>query len=361
MRHLMYAMLAASAVMVSGWSSCGPDILADPSFDLWCGESLCAWEVEAGEVERVATWHGSDAGVGLVGDEVVISQLSTASSGDAACLGVSLLADVADDAAVTLELDFLDDGTAEYSHAIVADDWEQVQYTITPPDWWTDLRFRLRKVGGEASLAQIRVQAIGEEDCLGDAVELHGRPDGAECAADLECAGGHCTELAVVSSWADDWTVEVCSSCSSGDDCDDGACGLDAGELELSYLTCSVGDKALGEACALDDECGSGTCCEGQCSECCEGEGCEVGSCERRPAESGGTDLMPHMCSPAAGERATGEACVDDSDCASGTCDGADLKICDPDGRSCEVDEDCPWAVIGAACSTVGVLDGTCL
>ena len=85
--------------------------------------------------------------------------------------------------------------------------------------------------------------------------------------------------------------------------------------------------------------------------------------CNRRPAYEGDAaiGIMPFMCSAAAGLRASGEHCLGDSDCASGTCEAEQqLKLCDAGGRRCEQTSDCPWADWLASCVTLGADDGVC-
>ena len=60
--RLALALLVLSLGSLGAADSCGTDILADPSFDLWCetedGErTLCNWELEEGRLEPVPTWH----------------------------------------------------------------------------------------------------------------------------------------------------------------------------------------------------------------------------------------------------------------------------------------------------------------
>ena len=38
-------------------------------FDAWCGDRLCHWTLEKGEIRRVSTWHAGDDGVELVEPE----------------------------------------------------------------------------------------------------------------------------------------------------------------------------------------------------------------------------------------------------------------------------------------------------
>ena len=70
-KHSFLFLLVVASQM--GATKCG-QVLRDPGFDLWCGDELCAWKVERGDVKRVATWHEADAGVELVGGDVAIEQ-----------------------------------------------------------------------------------------------------------------------------------------------------------------------------------------------------------------------------------------------------------------------------------------------
>ncbi len=146
---------------------CG-DIISDPGFDLWCGDKLCNWEIEAGQIERVPTWHDSDHGVSLVGDDVRLSQLAGDDRPLASCIQLEFLADIAQNAQVFVEIDADDDGTVEFSQQMPTSDWALLQYIAEIPEPFDSLRFRIRKQGpGRAVLAEI--EAIASESCVGDA------------------------------------------------------------------------------------------------------------------------------------------------------------------------------------------------
>ena len=49
------ALAFIGVLLLSGFDACDNDILQAPGFDLWCGDELCSWVVEEGEVERVAS------------------------------------------------------------------------------------------------------------------------------------------------------------------------------------------------------------------------------------------------------------------------------------------------------------------
>ena len=92
-RLFVILMTLAAYPVFCGWQ-CGPPLNEDPGFDLWCIDNdgrhvLCAWELDKGEIKRVPTWHRSDYGVELVGDPVILTQLSATAMGivDSAMVG----------------------------------------------------------------------------------------------------------------------------------------------------------------------------------------------------------------------------------------------------------------------------------
>ena len=102
--------------------------MADTRFKVAAVQAVPVFMDLSGSVEKTIALIGSaaDNGASLVGEEVVLSQLSEASHHDAECIQFSLIADHDDDVSLSLQLDFLDDGTADYSHPLVADDWQRV-------------------------------------------------------------------------------------------------------------------------------------------------------------------------------------------------------------------------------------------
>lgn len=358
---LLALALVAPALLAA---PCGGDLLDDASFDLWCGDELCGWALEAGSVEKVATWHSEDHGVGLVGETVILSQLADITEADASCVWLSLVADQEDAVDLTVSLDFMDDGTVDFEHRVTATGFERSTAQINAPEQYSGMRVRLLKEGGgEAVIAQIRAQATSPEDCAGDPLPTRGLSLGTECTDAEVCAGGHCTDTPILNSEDAEDSLLTCGSCATDADCGaDEACtlGWQADSLFPGLECAPKGDKALGEACYGDAECGTGVCHERQCSECRSGEDCEDGDCAR-PLPPSATDevLMPHMCPT--GDRASGEACLNWWDCASEDCITEDfLALCDPDGQPCREDADCDWVDFGATCALVGTRDGTC-
>ncbi len=366
--HLELTLALLGITVLSGYSSCGEDILGDPGFDMWCGDQLCSWEVEQGSVERVPTWHEQDDGASLVGERVAISQYAAIDQLDVSCIYFTMLADADPGATMLLELDFLDDGQPEYVHEIPAEDWENIGYHITPPEWFWGVRFRIRKEGEErAVIAQLRAQVESADACTAAPLELSDRPSGAECSEHDDCADGVCAELDLLNSSGTPWSVDTCGSCTAWTGCAaDQACGLEFGAQDLPFQGCGEQARhALGEACVLDDECETGLCVSGQCSECdpvipeCAGD--QVCTRTGTPPHATPYLLSPHMCSPGDHHRARGEPCIHDDDCASFSCERSELlSICDPTGRPCESDDDCVVYGLVGQCHTIGARDGVC-
>ncbi|MGB5286703.1 MAG: hypothetical protein WBN29_19505 [Polyangiales bacterium] len=42
-------------LLVTMGSYCETDVIDDPGFQFWCGEELCEWDLEEGEIRKVAT------------------------------------------------------------------------------------------------------------------------------------------------------------------------------------------------------------------------------------------------------------------------------------------------------------------
>lgn len=353
-------LLAAAFVFLPGYNGCEP-VLQNNGFDLWCGDSLCYWQVEKGSVDRVPTWHNGDYGVELKGDDAAISQLRDISASDIQCLRFDLVAKIEETADVTLELDFYGDGTVDVSKPIPASDWAKVSYLLPMPPSYEGILFRVHKRGsGKVVLAQIYAEE--STDCTGAGPMLTSRPLGASCDDGSQCASATCAP-----EFADPNAPMSCSACTDDSDCTAGqACGAEFGATHLDqYRACGAAARhGLGERCVGDSECGTGICESGSCSACRDGDTCASGAtCAR--SERQGTDAeltfwwaRPYQCGPDAGGALSGDPCLIDGDCASGSCNGAgDLGVCEIDGRPCAMDTDCPD---GLACRTIGTTGGTC-
>jgi len=174
-------------------AKCGESIVKDPNFDLWCGETLCNWQVEQGRIARAPTWHERDYGVDLIGDSVLLSQRGEFGDDRPSCLAYDLLADIDGKAQVELEMDFDADGTVEFTQVLPLGAWQTLAYKAPAPSWYRAIKFSIRKNGeGHATLARIRVGA--DIDCQGPVPSTINRPAGAPCESAAQCTSGVCDD-----------------------------------------------------------------------------------------------------------------------------------------------------------------------
>lgn len=145
------------AFLVTTGSYCETDILEDPGFQFWCGENPCEWEVEEGEVRQVPTWHDYDYAIELVGAPVVISQRAKRGPN---CVRIELIADVEPSAMLFVEIDFDDDGSADWSSPINRQGFQSMSWEIPSASSVGTWRFILRKAAeGRAVIAQLRASS----------------------------------------------------------------------------------------------------------------------------------------------------------------------------------------------------------
>ena len=355
-RPIFIVPLAILALSQVGATDCG-GVIKDPGFDLWCGESLCSWKLVRGDVRRAATWHSADSGVELLGSDSAVQQLTPVTSNDGLCIRFDLVANVDEDAEVSLEIDVYGDGSVERSERIPTSRWKPLSYRLRFAAPYDGIRFELAKRGtGTAVLAQIEAELA--DDCEG-LTEITGTPaplgarceDHADCASEL-CVGG------------------ICAGCDpEGAVCGTGSvCGVaDAFGPNLAVpLDCvPEGARQTGEPCVSNTECETAICTRyfssGVCSACDTSTSCG-GACG--PAWTTGEVFVrpgPLVCRPGAGAGTPGTACGTGADCASGTCAGPVHKQCD-DGRTCNTRDDCPVRqdLVPGECTTVGVEGGSC-
>ena len=371
--HLGSALLVALAASQLGATDCG-QITSDPGFDLWCGESLCAWTLERGAVQRVATWNEGDPGVELVGPDSAIQQLTPVTSFDGTCIEFDLIADVDASSQVYLNVDVDDDGVLEQMEQIPTSNWKPLSYAILVQAPYSGIRFELAKRGtGHAVLAQIRAHLADDNLCLGLAPLVTGpQVDGEPCNTGADCASSLCTTSPFVVPFTPGFFggPGICESCDGDASCGSGeVCGATAGASPVRAVPTACvakGSAPLAAQCVSGPECASGICAAGFCSTCDSGSaGCANGEVCHRAWELGGIGYGPTECDPGAGERAPGEACITDADCRSATCTGVPRGAC-TDGRECASDADCPFgtddvtALHHGDCATVGVQGGTC-
>lgn len=149
--------------LVMTCSSCMDDsaaeraMTANPEFRVWCGQRACAWEVDAGEVEKVPTWHRRVYGLRLASDGATISQVIDVN--DIETLVFELFAMVEPTATLHLEVDFdADDSTPpEYQTEVSNLDWVTVRRMTRVPEPVGQARIIVRKTGpGDAILSRLK-------------------------------------------------------------------------------------------------------------------------------------------------------------------------------------------------------------
>jgi hypothetical protein len=259
-RCVLGLFLFAAVPVVGGWSSCEPNLDKDPSFDRWCGPALCYWQTDAGSIERVPTWHPDDYGVELVGTPAAVSQRIDVPPFSAPnwCFRFDTLADIDPNTTVMLQLDYEDDGSIEYETPVAGNDWAAVEVLLPAPTWYQAVRFRLYKTGlGRAVVAHLQVTA--STDCTTAPPQLVDRPTGAYCETDEQCQSGICADGQGHSVSGGGVVARGCGSCRTSAGCQTGeVCRM----LESgvgSHRECAPPAEP-GASCLDDSDCASGSC-----------------------------------------------------------------------------------------------------
>jgi hypothetical protein len=337
-----------------GATDCDGGIIRDPNYDLWCGDSLCAWKVARGYISRTATWHDGDPGVLFITPDTTIEQFTPVNSRDGACIRFDLIAHADESAQVTLDVDIYGDGTIERSFALGTSAWQPVSYRFAVVRPYTGIRFAFTMHNyGRVILARMRAQVLDDIECAG--IEpLRGGPAplGAICATAGDCASQICLDNVLAPP-----TCAACDplapTCTGGQ-----VCGLDdPGPPERAVpLACvDAGARELAEGCFADAECAGHICQFGICSTCRTDGECGSGEMCRPTYLSG-----PSMCVGTRSKESRAP-CANDFECLSGACIGKLRRQC-LDGRSCASDANCPVddSLVPSHCLIVGVQGGTC-
>jgi len=358
MKKLSLLVLGLAATQL-GATECG-QVLRDPGFDLWCGDHLCSWKVVRGDIARAPTWHSSDAGVELVGEDAAISQLAPVDSGDGTCIHFELVANVDDDVEAFLALDIYGDGSIDRRERLPASKWKPLSYNLSIKAPFDGIRFELSKQGaGRAVLGRIHAETARAEDCAGlPPIDGGPAPLGGSCVENADCGSGMCRLVPSPSPFGVAFRCVGCEPPPGAPTCGAGlVCGL--GEprspvRDVPYECVPAGGDELGELCLTNAECGSQVCNGYICSTC-------MNDCSGAELCGPAWPRGPSVCSPGEHRRASGEPCATDADCRSGTCNGAQRRTCE-DGRPCGNPGDCPVTegLAPGACTTVGVTGGSC-
>ncbi len=350
--HFAFFLIVAAASQLGASDCGGPPIITDPGFDLWCGDSLCAWHIDRGDVTKAGTWHSEDAGVSLLGDDTAISQLSQTTRD---CIEFSFIANIDAQVEVRLEADAFADGSYEYSERMPTARWLPLTYRVRFSRSPSGVRFRFTKRGnGVAVLAQLEAKAVS--DCQGlPTATLPPAPLGASCIFASDCASSKCV------GGPDGASCSECPTPGSSNGCSNNQICTSADPLlpvQDGFFTCAApGARELGERCRNDNECSTGSCTNKRCSTCSERQPCGNGEI----CESVKPGRIPYLCAPNQQRRAFGEPCFSNADCSSLVCNGAEQREC-PTGRACTTTADCPseGSEQHGACVPVGVQGGTC-
>ena len=253
-RTVRRATLLAAALfgVVSLGDDCDGDIVSDPTFRDWCGQSLCSWTTDSGNISQAPTWNADDLGVSFNQTPTQISQVTSESS--ATCIQFTSVANVDVLAQMVLEVDFNNDGTIDSSTPI-AGNWQQFQTEITAPTGYYGITFHIRKQGtGNAVLAEMRIQST--TGCTAPAPVLTNLPLGDGCNADSECVSNVCGGGSYFFSNVN----PVCSLCSDTQGCSGPGQTCQLGRYGFGQCSPDGHLGVSGANCTTNSDCASNHC-----------------------------------------------------------------------------------------------------
>jgi hypothetical protein len=248
-RASLGVVLAFGLVTLGG--DCDGDIVQDPTFRDWCGDSLCAWHLDAGHIQQAPTWNENDLGVSFLDPGTQISQVTTEAS--ATCILFTSVANIDPAADMTIAVDFNSDGSFESKTPLGSATWQKVQTEITAPAAYQGITFVLTKNGGgTAVLAEMRIQSSTGCSASPVSIDAGTLQFGEKCADSTECAAGlTCTG---------DPTDQLCSQCSASAPCVNGAACTARGVFFPSQCGPGQGLGKPGDPCLNGSDCASGAC-----------------------------------------------------------------------------------------------------
>lgn len=320
-RFLMIAILGCDAHTASPIET----YVCEEDDDVGCyeGHIIPDFYLTKGKMQAVDTWTDHDPALKLIGKPTV---LSTHWLDEAYFSHIGFLAKKDSNAKLEVVFDYLessylavpnfDEFPAIYGFTSdiatdtetvkvdVVDGWEWVDVFVNTPIWANYIRVQIVKKGsGSVTLAHPVMDTERKDGWKNDPLIFAGEP----CDDDSDCGSFFCEEVTIESE-----SSRVCVTCRTDADCD----GISICGLEDDIFQCVVPDaKYLSRACAVDEECRDGFCCNGLCSTCCEDADCGEGeTCEQL------TDGDPFQCNPGQNTYPTDAACFRNEDCADGQC-----------------------------------------
>jgi hypothetical protein len=249
-RALLAPVLVLAAATLG--ADCEGNIVQDPTFRDWCGDSLCSWQTDSGRIARVPTWNANDFGVSFLDDGAVGTEISQATEeSQATCILFTSVGNIDPAADMTMSVDFDSDGVIDFVAPLGAATWTKVQTEITAPATYRGITFRVKKSGtGTAILAEMTITST--TGCTAAPVTLNALRLGDACSGTSPCAPGLVCPAE---------GLQVCSQCSPEDPCGDGAVTC-AQRGPFFPAQCGPG-QGLGQPaapCIANDDCASGVC-----------------------------------------------------------------------------------------------------
>jgi hypothetical protein len=250
-----------ASVFVFGAATLGADcegnIVQDPAFRDWCGNALCSWQTDVGQIARVPTWDANDFGVAFVTDGydgtggTEISQVTQ--ENQATCVTFTSVGNFDTSADMNLGVDFNNDGAVDQWYPLGSAAWQRVSAEITAPPSYQGITFYVRKEGtGTAVLAEMAITST--TGCTAAPPPLPPAKLGQACSSTSQCATG------LVCPEPMGGTYRTCGQCSEESPC---AGGVVCAQRSVFFpLQCAPGQGLGGSdaPCLANDDCASGEC-----------------------------------------------------------------------------------------------------